>query len=679
MSSRKNKVLFVFALLVIAINIFTVAQIASEKSNIPSNEAILPSQAEIPELAEITNVLSDYNETYVPTMSLWDLNINVTRTVRLLDFGYLTINDTYTLIKHDNITMPVFRFAYPKKWNANLVDIQAKTMWDLEDKDGNAVPLNKTEVYVEHETTHYTFYAVKLTPVITNSSAYKISVHGVFLRPYTVFDYYVEEEKNYYNGIVFNYSLVPLLSSKINLCKSSFNKPENGGLIDKYVHPANATIGSASVIFGEMTNVRPYNFSRPYDQNDRDYLYRGQVGAYLQQYPPVEALSYKRIITLDNWYWANVHEEITIKNYGIKPKDVQWNLLNPLYYATFSLSRFHIWIDDAENYHAYDDLSELTAPEGSPLAQQNRLNIYLRIPLMGGDSGTYTLDYSLKLDDILMFEKTEYLLKTLGIPRCDFHVRNFELQIIFPQGAKFQYLTFGNEPVSYSQSFVPVFLKLGRRQSVIFTETNITTFNDLTIRAAYYMSDLAYFIQPLIFAMLIFLVCLIYIGVRVLRKDVIEKVIITTEEKEEIPIELIQAFVEKYEEKTALLTRIKQLDENRRKKKIKAKEYDQQRKILESKLRELIKELDSTKRSLKEKGRKYFDVIQKIEISEEKRTSIERSIQDLRIRYIREKQISKDAYLRILRDYQNQIEKHERDIDREIINLRLLIEHESGD
>ncbi|MHA1123086.1 MAG: hypothetical protein ACTSPC_09860, partial [Candidatus Heimdallarchaeota archaeon] len=65
--------------------------------------------------------------------------------------------------------------------------------------------------------------------------------------------------------------------------------------------------------------------------------------------------------------------------------------------------------------------------------------------------------------------------------------------------------------------------------------------------------------------------------------------------------------------------------------------------------------------------------------NEEKRTSIERSIQDLRIRYIREKQISKDAYIRILRDYHNQIEKFERDIDKEIINLRLLIEHEATD
>ena len=241
-------------------------------------------------------------------------------------------------------------------------------------------------------------------------------------------------------------------------------------------------------------------------------------------------------------------------------------------------------------------------------------------------------------------------------------------------------MTFGNRDVEYSTGRTGVFLNIGRRQTVTLNLNNVSAlFENINLNAGYLMSDLAYFIQPLTIALIVFIACLVYIGVRILRKDVIDKVIITPETKAEIPIELIQKFVETYEEKTALQTRITNLDENRRRKKIKAKEYDKQRKILEGKMRELIRSLDSTKRELKEKGRKYFDVIQKIEISEEKRTSVERSIQDLRVRYIREKQISKDAYIRILRDYQNQIEKFERDIDKEIINLRLLIEHESKD
>jgi hypothetical protein len=293
------------------------------------------------------------------------------------------------------------------------------------------------------------------------------------------------------------------------------------------------------------------------------------------------------------------------------------------------------------------------------------------------------------LEDILKFDKTEYILETVALPECDFHIRNFESQIILPQGARFQYITLGSENIAHTQSYTTVLLRIGRRQVIEYSLTNLSTsysivstsgvdyHRDITLRVSYYMSDLTYFIQPMIFALVIFIACLIYIGVRVLRKDVLDKVIISTEVVEEVPIELIQNFVEKYEEKTALQSRISTLDENRRKKKVKQKEYDRQRKILEAKMRELIRELDTTKRKLKEKGRKYFSIIQKIEVSEEKRTSVERSIQDLKIRYIREKQISKEAYLRILRDYQNQIEKFDRDIDREIINLRLLIEHES--
>ena len=482
------------------------------------------------------------------------------------------------------------------------------------------------------------------------------------------------------NGILFNFSLIPHLTKKIDNCQTSFNKAENGGLIGKYVYPINATTGSATFIYSPIFNARAYNFSEPYNPDTEDYAYRGRVGAWLGHTTPIEAINYKRQIILENWYYARIHEEITIQSYGVNPDEKIWDLVNPAAYVTFALKEFFIFIDNAENAKVSDHLGDLPAPlNKASVAVLNRINIYLRVPLMGGDTKKLEIDYNLKLEEIVDFEKSEFILNTLGVPRCDFHIQNFELEIIFPQGARFQYVTFGNRAIDYVEDKTGVFLKIGRRNTVSFSLANVTSFENLNLRAGYLMSDLAYFIQPLTLALIVFIACLVYIGARVLRKDVIEKVIITPEEKTEIPIDLIQQFVERYEEKTALQTRITNLDENRRKKKVKAKEYDKQRKILEAKMRELIRSLDTTKRELKERGRKYFDVIQKIEINEEKRTSIERSIQDLRIRYIREKQISKDAYIRILRDYHNQIEKFERDIDKEIINLRLLIEHEATD
>ncbi|TET30578.1 MAG: hypothetical protein E3J70_04315 [Candidatus Heimdallarchaeota archaeon] len=679
MSSRKNKVLFIFALTIITLNLFALTQISGFANNQSDNETTLPSIDEgITSGIDKPLVLTG-NVSEIPNMNLWDISINVTRSVSLFDFGYFGVNDTYQIEKHDNLTMPIFRFAYPKIWSSNLIYMKARTMWYTEENQ-----LNDTEVYPEYENEDFTFYAVDLVPALDNSSQYyTINVFSAIMRPYTLLEYIEtpEPEVHYMrNGILFNFSLIPHLTKKIDNCQASFNKAENGGLIEKYVYPGNATTGSATFIYSPVQNARAYNFSEPYNPDSSDYPYRGRVGTWLGHTPPIEAINYKRQIILENWYYARIHEEITIQSFGVNPDEKIWDNLNPLSFITFALLEFHIFIDNAQNAKVSDHLGDLPPPHNkAAVAVLNRINIYLRVPLMGGDTKKLEIDYTLKLEEIIDFEKSEFILNTLGVPRCDFHIQNFELEIIFPQGARFQYVTFGNRALDYVEDKTGVFLNIGRRNTVSFNLANVTSFENLNLRAGYLMSDLAYFIQPLTLALIVFIACLAYIGVRVLRKDVIEKVIITPEEKPEIPIDLIQKFVEKYEEKTALQTRITTLDENRRKKKVKAKEYDKQRKILEAKMRELIRSLDTTKRSLKEKGRKYFDVIQKIEISEEKRTSVERSIQDLRVRYIREKQISKDAYIRILRDYQNQIEKFERDIDKEIINLRLLIEHEAED
>ncbi len=677
MSGRKNKVLLVFALAIITLNMITLFQVNGIMNNQIENDTILPSYVEETNIGDTSPFVPNSAGSDYPNLSLWDLDINVTRAVKLHEFGYLTINDTYVINKNDNITLPIFRFAYPKSWGINLVSIKGKSMYDAED-----VPLNDTEVFKEYDTEYYSFYAMNLIPALENSSDYKINVQATFLRPYSIFEWvYMEGEITniMVNGIAFNFSQVPLISHDIAMCRTAFNTPEEGNILTEFVYPVNATVETASVIFGDLYDIPAFNFSTSHDPNDRNYKYYAQIGCFLTKSPPAEAISYKRTITLDNWYYAHIREEITMQCLGVSPDSMLWDLLKKEIWISFAMQELHLYIDNAQDVVVYDELGKLVPKQGSEIAQLNRINIFLRGPIIGGEIKSFTIDYKLKLEEVLEYEKTEYVLKTLGLPKVDFHVANFDLDIVFPQGARFQYLTFGNQPTEYITGYTGVFLNIGRRQTVSLSMVNITRYDNLQISASYTMNDLSYFIQPLIFALIIFIACLCYVGLRILRKDIIEKILITPESREEVPIELIQKFVESYEEKTALQLRISELDLKRRKKKIKAKEYDYQRKILESKMRELIKNLDTIKRNLKEKGKKYSDSIQKIEITEEKRSSIERSTQELRVRYIREKQISKDAYLKILKDYQNQIERFERDIDKEIINLRLLIEHETSE
>ena len=654
--------------MLIAMNLFALTQVIGTNTNYYEGETNLPStQVSVMEDIISSDPIISYDD-QIPSLKNWDLSINATRKIEVHDFGLLTVNDTFTIKNKDNVTLPLFRFAIPNILVEELGEIYGGSVWADADE-----PYNKTTIEVEYVNHNFTFYKMYLNDPVTNGSLYKINVHQTYVHPYEDF-FYVSE--NYpYNGAKMNISGVPFIPALIQQCDTQFIKPEDGGMINDLVYPSDPSFGEASAIFKPFNNIPAFNFSDIYDPSD--YTYRVRIGCYLSYEAPCEVETYKRTITLDNWYYAKIHEEFTIRHTGVTPQEQVWDLSDPRIYVTFALTRFHLGIDNALSVKVYDGYGDLPPPQGSEISQLNQINIYLRVPIYGEEKAEISIDYLLELEAMLTFEKNEYIMKTPALPECEFFIRDFELDILFPQGANFQYLYYGNEQVNVDVNNELVFLNIGTRQKISMSTSDITKYDNYQIQIGYYMNDLAYFIQPLIFSMIILIACLLYVGVRVLRKDVIEKVVILPEEKAEVPIELIQEFVEKYEEKTALQTRITKLDEDRRKKKVKAKEYDQQRKILEAKMRETIKVLDTTKRSLKEQGRKYQQTIQKIEVSEEKRISVERSINDLRIRYIREKAISKDAYLRILRDYQNQIEKFERDIDKEIINLRLLIEHET--
>ena len=671
MPSRKNKVLFIFCILIVTMNVFAITYVVATTNNqIDGNTASVDTAVAPTDEGQLMPFIPSAEDD-IPNLDVWDLEINVTRIFKLHDYGYISINDTFTIIKQDNLTLPIFRFAYTNDWAEKLVEIRGSSMWDIA-----GMKRNITIVSEEYKNDGFTFYSMNLNPVINNNSKYVVSVNAAFLRPFETL-YHIDANGFNRNGVQFNASWMPLLTAPIKKSASSFSTSSNGGIMVSGHWPINCTIGDASVIYGDTWNVPAFNFSAEYDINEKLYPYRVRICSWLGKEAPAEATSYKRTITIDNWYWARVHEEITIESFGGRPLEDMYDLLNSQIFVTIAIQRIHFYIDNAEEVTFSDHLGTLAEIDSStPIAQLNRINAYLRVPMYGGDIASFEIDYKLKLEDVLRFEKSEFILSSLAMPKCEFHIRNFELNIIFPQGANFQYMYMGNEKVDYTLSKTGVMFGLGRRDKVTANFDEISYFDNINIRAGYYMSDIAYFIQPLIFALVIFLACLAYVGVRVLRKDVIDKVIVSPEFRDEVPIDLIQDFVEKYEEKSALQIRVSTLDEHRRKKKVKAKEYDIQKKIFEVKLREVISQLDKTKRDLKQISRKYYDVIQKIEINEEKKISIERSIQDLRVRYIREKQISKDAYLRLLKDYQGQIVKFERDIDREIINLRLLIEHE---
>jgi hypothetical protein len=223
----------------------------------------------------------------VPNLDVWDLEINVTRVFKLHNYGYITVNDTFTIIKKDNLTLPIFRFAYSNDWKDNLVQLSGSTKWDVEGLHKNASVI--TEEYVTED---FTFYVMSLNPVIDNNTKYLISVEAAYLRPFETLNHF-DADGYIRNGVIFNASWIPLLTAPIKKCQASFSTSSDGGIWttpNSVAWPINATVGEASVIYGETYNVPVFNFSEDYDINEKLYPYRVRIGGWLGIEAPAEVI-----------------------------------------------------------------------------------------------------------------------------------------------------------------------------------------------------------------------------------------------------------------------------------------------------------------------------------------------------------------------------------------------------
>ena len=119
MSNRKNKVLIVFALMIITMNIFALTQVKGFRNG-EQDEPLTILSSDIQPRNDGLTLLPQYNDSNLPSLSLWDLDINITRRISLKNFGYINVTDTFFIQKNDNITLPVFRFAYHTEWSEKM-------------------------------------------------------------------------------------------------------------------------------------------------------------------------------------------------------------------------------------------------------------------------------------------------------------------------------------------------------------------------------------------------------------------------------------------------------------------------------------------------------------------------------------------------------------------------------
>ncbi len=137
----------------------------------------------------------------------------------------------------------------------------------------------------------------------------------------------------------------------------------------------------------------------------------------------------------------------------------------------------------------------------------------------------------------------------------------------------------------------------------------------------------------------------------------------------QVPSKDLRSFVDSYEEKIKIQSELESLDERLRKGKIPRRRFKVRKKMLDSRLSTISRNLSSLRETIRAAGSQYANMMRQIEVAEANLEGAERDIQRVKQRY-RRGEVSKGAYTKLVEEYNGRIEEAEATIDGVLLRLR---------
>ncbi len=342
---------------------------------------------------------------------------------------------------------------------------------------------------------------------------------------------------------------------------------------------------------------------------------------------------------------------------------------NLFYYLTYDISNiagltkyiFNLQLPtEAEDVTVYDHIGTLYYDLSEGESVKN-LTVLLRYPLRGtidnivfNDSCSFTVKYRVNVQNIVtqMDSWNNFMLKTNVSNSLNWTIETYAVTITLPEGAKSLQTTPSNADISQNLF----------TQSITFSFQNLTSVIDFDLFVEY---EYAFFWSIFRPALWIGIPVLILVGVIIIRKrrKPYSSVVISKN------VEILQSFVKTYERRLRLRSEMDSLEASFENKRIRKKDYNRRKRILEQRIRMLNKAIKKLANGVRLEGSKYKNFIERIERSEKEITSVNGEINHLRTQF-RSKQISRNKYRDSQRKYNQKIERATADIEGIINKLR---------
>jgi len=317
--------------------------------------------------------------------------------------------------------------------------------------------------------------------------------------------------------------------------------------------------------------------------------------------------------------------------------------------GTVALSTLEIQLPQgAYSYSARDASGDLS---WSPT--ENSIIVVLRNVLNENEKATFTVAYQLPRESYI--EKhgwNDFELTLNSFEPFNWVVRRLTVAVILPEGADFQSSSMSPDSVQ----------KSAFQETVTFVFINATPFHDLNFDLTYRQLVFWASFRPTLWigvlAAVVAAIALFWRAPKVPRVPTIP-----------VPPKDIRRFVDIYEKKTRRLRELESIEKQALKGKISRRQYKVRKRALENRISVTSRNLASLREKLSAAGQKYGDMMRQVEVAETRLMGAETDIRRLETRY-RNGEISKEAYRRLLNEYNGRRDGARTTIDGVLLRLR---------
>jgi hypothetical protein len=548
--------------------------------------------------------------------------VDAQRDITFTKYLLTEISDTFSFQNNGSTSLTKFIFCTDADYDGKLLFVSASGL------AGETYPVTKNTLLLNG----YNTYEVELLEALAPGEVQRIKIITIYANlTYTYATEYSTQECN------FTFTLSPISPFEISEYSCNIYLPKSASGMSS---APNAETASDNVGTWTGTNLEPFS-EVPIT-----------LAFFYTDAPILQMNSLNRRIIIDPWGYLIVEEDHVLFNTGQLP------VYSYTYRVPLNATNFKIW-DDLGGIQGFE-LAGVFNPDGKTKNVTVNLNVN-RARLLGGSEFTCTTSYQLVFGMHLSSSWDKYYLNLqMFTSQMDFLVLLDTTQIILQTGVTLNTISPHPNQIHVQETKI----------IATYTSEMVSPQHNRIVHVTFQVDGFWMMLRPLIFILLLLVIMSSYVFVRkVMRKQVSAEHL----ERVNIPTKALNDFVSAYEEKSALLQELDQLNENLKLKKVAKKEYTKRVADIQVRKKETEEDLKPLAKVITEADERFRKILEKLQFSEAERVSIEDSLKALDARYRRGAIPSRAAFQKLFSDFTKRLEKIQNDVDKLLNELKSYI------